>query len=304
MKQHLWIFLLIVLLCLTGCGKARLDLNIASQPNVNPDNSGRPSPVVVKVYELRHSLAFKQADFLALFENPMPTLGANLIAADELVFVPGEARKISYKPSADTRFVGVVAGFRQMERAQWRVLKPVDPEEKNLLGLEFNDVSILMIPEDQVKNWDPEKTVKEFQQQSTTPEQQRQTQVRQDETQDSSWGRYKGADENTPPHRDYLERPNHGNQSYREYPPDRSYNASQSYRESPNRPYNANQPYREYPPDRPYYGDPTYRGQASGNTSYGNPAYRDPYTGNQNATGPRNSRNEPSPAPIRAMRLF
>jgi type VI secretion system protein VasD len=288
-KQHLWIFLLIVLLCLTGCGKARLDLNIASQPNVNPDNSGRPSPVVVKVYELRHSLAFKQADFLALFENPMPTLGANLIAADELVFVPGEARKISYKPSADTRFVGVVAGFRQMERAQWRVLKPVDPEEKNLLGLEFNDVSILVIPEDQVKNWDPEKTVQEFQQQSTTPEQQRQTQVRQDETQDSSWGRYKEADENSS-YRDYPERPNNGNQSYRDYPN--------------NRPYNANQPYRESPPDRPYYGDPTYRGHPTGNASYGNPAYRDPYAGNQNATGPRNSRKEPSPAPIRAMRLF
>ncbi len=154
-----------VILCLVGCGKPRLDLNVASQPNVNPDNSNRPSPVVIKTYELRNDLAFKQADFQSLFERPVPTLGSDLIAADELVFIPGEARKIVYKPTSGTRFLGVVAGFRQMERAQWRVIKPVDPEEKNIIALEFNDTSILVIPDKQAKDWDPEEAVKAFQQQ-------------------------------------------------------------------------------------------------------------------------------------------
>jgi type VI secretion system protein VasD len=165
MKKRLLIsVLLFALLCLAGCGKPRLDLNVASQPNVNPDYSGRPSPVLVNVYELRRDLAFKQADFASLFERPVPTLGADLIAADELVFIPGEARKVSYKPAADTRFVGIVAGFRQMERAQWRTIKDIDPEEKNILALEFNDVSILVIPNKKAEDWDPEEAVREFQQ--------------------------------------------------------------------------------------------------------------------------------------------
>lgn len=161
--------LFVVVLCLAGCGKPRLDLNVASQPNVNPDNSSRPSPVLVKTYELRNDLAFKQADFQSLFERPVPTLGADLIAADELVFIPGEARKVAYKPTPGTRFLGVVAGFRQMERAQWRIIKAIDPEEKNIVALELNDTSILIIPDKQAKDWDPEEAVKGFQQQMTRP---------------------------------------------------------------------------------------------------------------------------------------
>jgi type VI secretion system protein VasD len=179
MKQYFLILgLLITLFCFTGCGKPRLDLNVASQPNVNPDHSGRPSPVVVKVYELRNGLAFNQADFQSLFERPMHALGANLIAADELVFVPGEARKTAYRPNLDTHFLGIVAGFRQMERAQWRVIKRIDPKDDTVIALEFNDTSILMIPDDKAKKWDPEKAVKQFQQQTDPQETQERVQTR------------------------------------------------------------------------------------------------------------------------------
>jgi type VI secretion system protein VasD len=170
MKRYLpALCLAVVLLCLAGCGKPRLDLNMASQPNVNPDNSGRPSPVLVKTYELRNDLVFNQSDFQSLFERPVPTLGADLVAADELVLIPGEARKVTYTPSANTRFLGVVAGFRQMERAQWRMIKPVDPEKKNTVALEFNDASILIVPDAQAGKWEPEEAVRQFQQQMSRP---------------------------------------------------------------------------------------------------------------------------------------
>jgi type VI secretion system protein VasD len=166
MKKYPLIFGLVIgILCCSGCGSARLDLNVASQPNVNPDNSGRPSPVLVKTYELRNDLAFKQADFQSLFGNPVQALGADLIASDELVFIPGEARKVSYKPAPETRFLGIVAGFRQMERAHWRIIKPVDPEKRSLIALEFNDTTILVVPDNEAEDWEPEEAVKSFQQQ-------------------------------------------------------------------------------------------------------------------------------------------
>lgn len=155
-----------VLLCLClglcACGKPRIDLAVASQPNVNPDHSGRPSPVIVKMYELRGDLAFKQSDFQTLFANPMQALGPDLVAADEVVFVPSEAKTISYEPMAETRFVGIVAGFRQMDRAHWRIIVPVDPERKNRIPLELNDVFITLIGQERT-DWTPEDSVRQQQ---------------------------------------------------------------------------------------------------------------------------------------------
>lgn len=161
--------LLLAVMLTAGCGKPRIDLSVASMPNVNPDNSDRPSPIAVKTYELRSELAFNQADFQSLFERPVSTLGPDIIAADEFVLIPGEARKTAYRPSPNTRYLGVVAGFRQMDRAHWRVVKGIDPDDKNTIALEFNDTAILLIPDDQAKNWDPEKAVKDFQQQTVRP---------------------------------------------------------------------------------------------------------------------------------------
>ncbi len=168
--RFLNMLLLLVLVVLAGCAKPSLDLRLASQPNVNPDHSGRPSPVLVKVYELRTDVAFKQADFASLFERPVPTLGADLIAADELVMIPGEARKVSYKPTPDTRFVGIVAGFRQLERAQWRTLRSIEAEGKTVLAIELNDASILVIPDNKASSWEPEKAVQSFQQSMARPQ--------------------------------------------------------------------------------------------------------------------------------------
>lgn len=169
-KLFLALCLPFALACLAGCSSPRIDLAVASQPNVNPDHSGRPSPLLVKTFELRNELNFKQTDFQTLFDRPVQALGADLIAADEMTLIPGEARKIAYSPNAETKYLGVVASFRQMERAQWRMIKAVDAEKKNLIALEFNDTNILIIPDDKAGGWDPEESVKQFQQQLIRPE--------------------------------------------------------------------------------------------------------------------------------------
>ena len=165
---------ILALFCMSltaGCSKPRVELAVASQPNVNPDHSSRPSPVLVKIYELRNDLAFKQAEFTTLFDTPLQVLGADLIATDELVFIPGEARRVAYHPNPNTRFVGIVAGFRQMDRALWRVIKPVDPEEENWVAIELNDATILVVPDKEAEDWDPEKAVRQYQQQLLKPQQ-------------------------------------------------------------------------------------------------------------------------------------
>lgn len=155
------LFVLLALLLLNGCSSPRIGLEVASLPNVNPDSSSRPSPVIVKIYEMRNDMAFRQGDFQTLFMEPMKVLGADLVATDELTFVPGEARTIAYSPMPETRYVGILAGFRQMERARWRATLPVEPEEDNLIRIELNDTSLLVIEPD--ADWSSEERVRSYQ---------------------------------------------------------------------------------------------------------------------------------------------
>jgi type VI secretion system VasD/TssJ family lipoprotein len=164
---------LYIILALSGCSTPRVELAVASQPNVNPDHSGRPSPLIIKMYELHGDLGFKQSDFQSLFNEPVKTLGTDLIAADELVFIPAEARSIAYEPMPETRFVGIIGGFRQMERAHWRVIVPIDPEKTNIIPLELNDTSLILITDD--KEWKPEERVRSYQNKTQEPARQQQT---------------------------------------------------------------------------------------------------------------------------------
>lgn len=159
---------LAVLTLMCGCASPRIDLAVASQPNVNPDHTGRPSPVIVKVFEMQSDLAFSQSDFRPLFESPVQVLGAALLAADEMVLVPGEARRITYEPVSGARFLGVIAGFRQIERARWKVSVPVDCEDANSVGVELRDVTVGLIPGDQAPDWDPAEALKSFRDPSGT----------------------------------------------------------------------------------------------------------------------------------------
>lgn len=99
-------------------------MTIAASADTNPDAGGRPSPVVVRIYQLKADTAFMGADFFALFDDEMKVLGAELIGRDEFVMAPAERRSVDVNVSPDARFVGVVAAYRDIRNAQWRVAVP------------------------------------------------------------------------------------------------------------------------------------------------------------------------------------
>lgn len=117
---------------------------IDARPNVNPDARGRPSPVVVRLYELKSIAVFDSADFFSLYERDKDALGAELVARDEFALSPGEHRVIERQAHADSRHVAVLAAFRDLERSKWRATAPVVPNETTSLVIELdgNDLRI------------------------------------------------------------------------------------------------------------------------------------------------------------------
>ena len=121
-------FLLVTYAALAGCSSpppkppqpVNVKLTLAASPDVNPDAQNRPSPIVVRIYQLKDDAGFKDADYFALYDKEAATLAAALVSRAEFELAPGEKRTADYLVSPDTRYIGVAAAYRDIRNAQWR----------------------------------------------------------------------------------------------------------------------------------------------------------------------------------------
>lgn len=134
---------------LAGCAKppppkppSVLTIRIAATAQLNPDARARPSPVVLRVYELKSSAQFDSADFLSLFDKDQATLGADVVARDEMVLRPSETKTLTKPLNPDTKFIGVMAAFRELERARWRSLVAITADKNNAVTIDLDAFSV------------------------------------------------------------------------------------------------------------------------------------------------------------------
>jgi type VI secretion system protein VasD len=122
-----------------------LTLSLSASADVNPDSQSRPSPVVVRLYQLKDDAAFKDADIYALFDKEQATLGGSLALREEYELAPSEHRSLTIKPPPDVRFIGVVAAYRDIRNAQWRAQLGVPDKSKTIVvNVAHTSVSLSM----------------------------------------------------------------------------------------------------------------------------------------------------------------
>lgn len=145
-------------LVIAGCAStpkpptAQISLN--AQKNINPYTDGittpESRPVVIRVYELKSLATFNKVDFFSAFNNYKETLDSELLNSEEFQLTPGMKLKLDRTLHLDTRYVGVISAFRDLEHSQWRVAAAIPPEESNIeihILLEGNRVLIGARPE-------------------------------------------------------------------------------------------------------------------------------------------------------------
>ncbi|HAU15259.1 MAG: type VI secretion system lipoprotein TssJ [Pseudomonadales bacterium] len=120
----------------------KVDMRIVAGGDVNPDDNGRPSPVVVRVVELKSPSVFESAEFFALYQNEAQTLGSDLVATEEFEFKPGDVQDLKFALKPESNYVGVLAAYRQLEKANWRLVLPLAIKEKNELTVLLNQRGI------------------------------------------------------------------------------------------------------------------------------------------------------------------
>ncbi|HMU66308.1 MAG TPA: type VI secretion system lipoprotein TssJ [Cellvibrionaceae bacterium] len=110
-----------------------LKLTIQADMDINPDANNRPSPVFVRMYELKSPMIFHQADFMTLYNKDKAVLEADFVNRQDLkIFVPGDKRESNLVLNPGTKFVALYAEFLQYQNANYKVIFPVTPG--NIVG--------------------------------------------------------------------------------------------------------------------------------------------------------------------------
>lgn len=146
-QQFAMLAAFIVAITLIGCAPGtpkdvKLSGILVAATDINLDSEGRPSPIVVRIYQLQSAVKFNNADFFSVYDDAAGVLGADLIAFDEFTLRPGQSidYQAQFKPAA--KFVGVIAAFRNINSAQWRADLELPKKPGRLrIGLEKMSVS-------------------------------------------------------------------------------------------------------------------------------------------------------------------
>ena len=118
---------------LTGCATFNAivppstDLKFNVSPDINPDKSGRASPVVVKIFELSSRTIFDTQDFFTLYESPEKILGPDLLKKDELELQPDQIKEQKLVLNKNTRYIGFVVAYRNIDGSRWRSVVEASP---------------------------------------------------------------------------------------------------------------------------------------------------------------------------------
>lgn len=159
------LFILLTLIIVSGCTttevlrevmdpknilseKTKLDLTITMAADLNPDQNGRPSPVVVRIYSLKSPSIFENTDYVSLYYNDKQVLGADFAGMEEHDFRPSQVFKAQLEFSEQASFVGFLVAFQDIEQSRWRMVLPLERKQHNEIHLKLTRNSIVLVQED------------------------------------------------------------------------------------------------------------------------------------------------------------
>lgn len=128
--------------CGSGPSPTLVEVTFTAAPDVNPDPSGRPSPIFVRFYQLAATGTFETADYFQLHDKEAAILGPSLLDRQELPLTPGTSQKIEITAKPGTAAIGIVAAYRDIDRAQWRAKAAIPSGKKTKIEVQLGKLAV------------------------------------------------------------------------------------------------------------------------------------------------------------------
>lgn len=126
------------LLTISGCSSDEVRVESYSIPlrlhagaNLNQGKHKQALAQVIKIYHLRSADRFEQTSFNSFLstKDEEQALGSDLLDSRELLLLPGQHYETRENVSAEVRYIGIVAFFRQPAPQRWRVAYSTEDSE-------------------------------------------------------------------------------------------------------------------------------------------------------------------------------
>ncbi|MBL8446752.1 MAG: type VI secretion system lipoprotein TssJ [Zoogloeaceae bacterium] len=124
----------------------KIEGKVVAAADANPDSKGRPSPVIVRIFELKSLAAFSGADFFSLWNSDSAALGAELAAREELALKPGDNVALDRTIQPGVTHFGAIVAYRDLERAVWRAAIPVPVGQTTKVTVTVGPRSLTIAP--------------------------------------------------------------------------------------------------------------------------------------------------------------
>ncbi|WP_198581698.1 type VI secretion system lipoprotein TssJ [Pseudomonas simiae] len=135
-----------LLACMSGCNlfadpapeppaDPHLTLTLQASLDTNRNLYGRPSPVRVQVFQLLDRRTFEQASLAQLSTAAEQTLRGDWLGQEMIVLRPGERYRYHFIPEPRMRYIGVIAEYRDIDQARWRVITLLDQRKTPVLSV-------------------------------------------------------------------------------------------------------------------------------------------------------------------------
>ena len=158
-------FVLILSILLAGCASLKemansedesenVDVLILSTSTINPDIFNRPSPVRLDFFQLQKIESFAYTSYLDLIEEEGPT--EKIKSRSQYIIHPDSLKYINYEIKKDTKYLGVIAGYRNIDDVKWQLTlskQPIGWNESgnNYLYLKLDQSGIKQLSEKEMK---------------------------------------------------------------------------------------------------------------------------------------------------------
>jgi type VI secretion system protein VasD len=111
---------------------------------LNPDASGKPLSVVLRVYQLTSLERFASVDADSLWDDPQKALGNTLIENREITLLPGMGQVDKWPLNKAAGYVGVAAFFRNDENSRWKVAFDANSLRKDGIWFSSDGLRVLV----------------------------------------------------------------------------------------------------------------------------------------------------------------
>jgi type VI secretion system protein VasD len=120
-----------VVLLVTACASAPempkpppsvpIRLSVSASQDANPDPSGRPSPVVVRILQLTDTVAFGEASYDALTADANAALKGALKGEARTTIRPGEQLELPMAIDPEAKSLGFIGEYTDLLGSVWKV---------------------------------------------------------------------------------------------------------------------------------------------------------------------------------------